>query len=341
MLITGGAGFIGCNTAQRFIQDGHQVIIIDDLSRRGSNINLKWLHRQGSLEFHQLDIADYQSLEPALKRYDRLDAIIHLAAQPAVTTSLDNPRRDFLTNALGTFNMLEITRQRYAEAIFIYSSTNKVYGALEGLCLQEGDKRYQAPGLPAGVAESAQLDFHSPYGCSKGAGDQYVRDYHRIFNLRTVVFRQSCIYGYRQFGVEDQGWVAWFAIAALLGKPITLYGNGKQVRDILFIDDLVELYIMAIERIDRISGEIFNIGGGAENALSLIEFLELLEAKVGTKLKLGYQGWRPGDQPLFISDNSKANDAIGWKPRTNYSKGIEKLIRWIKENLNTIRGFYE
>lgn len=331
ILITGGCGFIGCNAARRLHELGHNVTLYDDLSRPGTDRNLEWLREQGSFEFIKGDICDSQKMSQTVKA-GRFDAVIHLAAQVAVTTSVVNPRRDFEINALGTFNVLEAVRQFSPDSIVLYASTNKVYGKLPELQVVEDELRYKLPELPAGVSESQPLDFHSPYGCSKGAADQYVSDYARIYDLRTVNLRQSCIYGYRQFGVEDQGWVAWFTIAHQLRRPITLYGTGKQVRDILFVDDLVACYVAAIENIERVSGMTFNVGGGAANTLSLLELLQFLKLHSGREVELTYSDWRPGDQPVYISDISKAQELLKWSPKVKTEEGIELLYQWVSEN---------
>ena len=265
-----------------------------------------------------------------------LPILLHLAAQVAVTTSVTDPRNDFEINALGTFNVLEAIRNSGQDPICIFSSTNKVYGNLDDLDIIEGEKAYSFRGDIAGVTEDQLLDFHSPYGCSKGAADQYVRDYSRMYGLRTVVMRQSCIYGLRQFGIEDQGWVAWFIIAILLGKQLTIYGNGKQVRDILFVDDLLDSYDQAIKNIDTAAGKIYNVGGGPENQISLLQFLDLLGELIGKKIPHAYSTTRPGDQPIYVSDITRAGKELGWKPQTNYKDGIKKLYDWVVENKQTI-----
>jgi CDP-paratose 2-epimerase len=338
-LITGGAGFIGCNAVKRYLDQGWDVVVIDDLSRKGSDKNLAWLETQvpkqggAKFTFHKCDIRDMQQVEAVFREHRGVDAILHLAAQVAVTTSVTNPRLDFEVNALGTFNVLEATRAHAPNAAFLYSSTNKVYGGLEHLHVEERGGRWQYRDHHSGVAETETLDFHSPYGCSKGAADQYVRDYARIYGLRTVCLRQSCIYGRRQFGVEDQGWVAWFTIATALGKPLSIYGDGKQVRDVLWIDDLIDCFTTAIEKIDRVKGGIFNIGGGPHNQMSLHDLLAKLEKLSGKKITPAYEGWRPGDQRVFVCDISKAERELGWKPRTSPDAGVEQLHGWVKQNL--------
>jgi len=332
-LIIGGAGFIGSNSAAYFLQKGHNVIIFDNFSRNGAEDNEEWLKSLGAGENLKvvrgdITINEGKDLEPFIKR---VDYVLHLAAQVAVTTSVVDPQTDFLTNALGTFNVLEMIRKSKNHPSLIYSSTNKVYGGLEDLQVREGERRYEFVDS-RGVPESQLLDFHSPYGCSKGAADQYVRDYSRIYNLKTVVCRQSCIFGPRQFGIEDQGWVAWFIIATVLSKDITIYGNGKQVRDLLYVEDLVKLFDMLFQQIESISGSIFNIGGGFENSLSLLEFLDILSEKAGRKVEYKTDSIRPGDQPIYISDISLVKERVGWQPSTTVNEGIEYLWRWVNKN---------
>jgi CDP-paratose 2-epimerase len=333
-IVTGGAGFIGCNTVKRFVDAGWDVVVIDDLSRKGTDANLAWLHKQGSFTFRKIDVRDSREIELAFKEHRNPDAVVHLAAQVAVTTSVTDPRTDFEINALGTFNVLEAVRAHAPEAAFLYSSTNKVYGGLEHVGVEEIAGRWQYRGRPDGVSEAEPLDFHSPYGCSKGAADQYVRDYARIYGLKTVCLRQSCIYGRRQFGVEDQGWVAWFTIAAAKRRPISIYGDGKQVRDVLFVDDLVDCFQAAINRIDQVKGQVFNVGGGPSNVMSLHQLLAKLEKLSGRKIEHRYEAWRPGDQKVFVSDVSKSERDLGWRPTTSTDAGIDLLYRWVTDNLD-------
>ena len=322
-VITGGAGFIGGHAASTLHARGDRVVLADDLSRPGSAANLAWLRGQGIDEFHQLDIRDPSSVDSLISRHADADAVLHLAGQVAVTSSVRDPRADFEANALGTLNVLEAVRTRAGgRPAVLYSSTNKVYGGLEDLAIVERDGRYALGDLPGGVDESRPLDFHSPYGCSKGAGDQYVRDYARIYGMKTITFRQSCIYGTRQNGVEDQGWVAWFCIAAASGRPVTVCGDGKQVRDLLWVDDLVDIYIKALDRIDEVSGEAFNVGGGPANALSINELVALLG------LEARRAPWRPGDQRVFVSDVSKARRRLGWSPSVGAAEGVARLRAW-------------
>jgi CDP-paratose 2-epimerase len=335
-LITGGAGFIGSNTADKLLHDGHEVILLDNLSRPGSEKNLAWLQRNHpEIPFYQVDVRNFDGVRDVLRKAGAIDVLLHFAAQVAVTTSVENPREDFDINALGTLNVLEAVRETKLEPVFLYTSTNKVYGELAHLGVVKEENRYRYLSLPKGVPESTNLDFHSPYGCSKGAADQYVHDYHRIYGLRSIVFRNSCIYGPRQFGVEDQGWVAWFVIAAVLGKPITIYGDGKQVRDVLHIDDLVQAMLMAIENNETTQGENYNIGGGYANSLAVwSEFEPILSRLLGRNLEASFEDWRPGDQRLYISDISKAEEDFGWEPEIGYQEGIEDLFSWVKENVH-------
>jgi CDP-paratose 2-epimerase len=330
IILTGGAGFIGCNAAARFIREGRKVVVIDDLSRRGTDKNLAWLKEQGAFEFIRADIRRADELASAFERHRDANVVLHLAAQVAVTTSVVDPRTDFEINALGTFNVLEAVRKHAREALLLYASTNKVYGGLEHLKVAEVGGRYQLTTRPQGVSETEPLDFHSPYGCSKGAADQYVIDYSRIYGLRSVSLRQSCIYGRRQFGIEDQGWVAWFTIAAVLERAITIYGDGKQVRDVLFVDDLCDLYEACIENADRASGQAFNVGGGPENQLSLLELLADLEGRLKISLKPKFSATRPGDQPVFVADIRKAAAELGWRPKTSAAAGVAELIDWVR-----------
>jgi CDP-paratose 2-epimerase len=336
-LITGGAGFIGCNMARRLMQEGWEVVIYDNLSRPGTARNLAWLKQQGSFKFVKGDVRQASKLEKLLKGLRGLDAVFHYAGQVAVTTSVVDPREDFEINAGGTFNVLEALRKSLPKSskgrpALFYASTNKVYGGMEDIKIHEKGGRYQYQKLSKGIPEDRLLDFHSPYGCSKGAADQYVRDYSRIYQFPTVVFRQSCIYGYRQFGVEDQGWVAWFTIAAALGKTITIYGDGKQVRDILFIDDLCDAYLKAFKAIARTAGQVYNIGGGHQNQMSLLELLDFLGEFLGKPIATKFGPWRPGDQPVFVSDIAKAQREFAWSPKVGVREGVKRLHAWVMEN---------
>lgn len=338
-LVTGGAGFIGSNLVATLLNEGWEVIVFDNLSRRGSEKNLTWLLenvRSPKLKIEKKDVRDYKAVKKAVKKSD---VIFHLAAQVAVTTSFLNPREDFEVNTLGSFNVLEAARKSVHKPIVIYASTNKVYGAMEKIKVRENASRYTLIKMPHGVDEEFPLDFHSPYGCSKGVADQYTRDYFRIYGLPTVVFRQSCIYGPRQMGIEDQGWVAHFAKSSLLRKPISIYGNGKQVRDLLYVGDLVNAYLKAVEKIDSVAGEVYNIGGGKENSLSLLEFVKILNKLNGRKVKISFSDWRLGDQKVFISDNRKAEKELVWSQQTSVNKGVKNLLDWIKKEINNKGSF--
>ncbi len=330
-LLTGGAGFIGSNAAVCLKSRGDEVVVVDNLSRRGSPANARWLAEKHGVTITELDLRDASAIAAYVAKI-RPGVVLHCAGQVAVTTSVLDPRRDFEDNALGTFNLLEAVRQGAPEAIVLYTSTNKVYGGMEDVGIELHDGRYRYVDLPEGCDEQRTLDFHSPYGCSKGAADQYVRDYARIYGMRTVVFRQSCIYGYRQFGVEDQGWVAWFSIRAAFGKPVTIFGDGRQVRDVLFIDDLMDAFLAAIARIDVTAGRVYNIGGGAANQMSLLDLVAQLERLSGRPLRVEHAAWRPGDQRIFVCDIKKAKKELGWTPKISSSQGVERLYRWIEAN---------
>ena len=331
MLILGGAGFIGCNAAHRFAGEGWRVTIFDNLSRAGTASNLDWLRQRHNVGFVKGDIRDREAVDRifAARAYD---AVLHLAAQVAVTTSVADPRADFETNALGTLNVLEGARAHCPQVTTIFASTNKVYGRLDELPVAEREGRYAYADGARGIGETQQLDFHSPYGCSKGAADQYVIDYARIYGMNSTSFRQSCIYGPRQFGVEDQGWVAWFAIAALLERKLTIYGDGKQVRDVLHVDDLIDAYRLAIEHPQAVRGQAFNVGGGPDETLSLLELLAMLEARLGRRIAPDFADWRAGDQRIYVSDISRIGKALGWSPRIAAAEGVGQLIDWVGEN---------
>ncbi|MFN2182882.1 MAG: SDR family NAD(P)-dependent oxidoreductase [Anaerolineae bacterium] len=331
-LITGGAGFIGSNLAHRLAGEGHEVVVYDNLSRPGAEKNVDWLRAELGDRWTLIH-ADVRDSAALCRAAETSDVIYHLAAQTAVTTSVHDPRADFEVNALGTFNVLEAARLSGRRPIVVYSSTNKVYGGMEDVALVEGETSYSYRDYPHGIAETYPLDFHSPYGCSKGTGDQYVRDYARIYGLPTVVFRQSSIYGTRQFGVEDQGWVAWLLIATVTGQPITIYGDGKQVRDLLWVDDLLSLYDAAVKQIDVAAGEVYNVGGGPENTLAVWEGLRpLLQELIGRDVPVSYDDWRPGDQQIFAADIRKAERELGWRPRTSPEEGVRRLYEWVVAN---------
>jgi CDP-paratose 2-epimerase len=332
-LVTGGAGFIGANYVHRLLARGGKVTIYDNLSRAGAPRNLEWLRQNFGEKAFDVVVADVRDADRIAESTRRSDVIVHLAGQVAVTTSVIDPRDDFESNALGTFNVMEAARLSGRNPIVIYASTNKVYGGMEEVQLAEELTRWRYKDLLNGCPESQPLDFHSPYGCSKGAGDQYVRDYARIYGLPTVVMRQSCIYGPRQFGIEDQGWVAWFIIAAVMERPITIYGDGKQVRDILYVDDLLDAYDLAIEKIDIARGQAYNLGGGPDNVMSVwAEFGPKLEALIGGRIEIARGDWRPGDQRVFYADIHKAEKELGWKPKIDVEVGVQKLFEWVKDN---------
>jgi CDP-paratose 2-epimerase len=333
VLVTGGAGFIGSNLVNDLLNDNYHVTIFDSMMRRGSEQNASWLRKQhpdGKLHLIREDVRNFPAVRAAI---EDVDVIYHLAAQVAVTTSVEDPRTDFDINAVGTLNVLEAARLCGHRPIIVYTSTNKVYGGMEDVEVVERTSRYTYRDIPNGIPESRPLDFHSPYGCSKGSMDQYVRDYARIYNLPTVVFRMSCIYGPRQFGTEDQGWLAHFMISVAKGLPITIYGDGKQVRDVLFVDDLIWALRLAVQKIDTTAGEVFNIGGGPSNTLSVWhEFGELLIGLSKKRISPRFRDWRPGDQKCYISDIRKANRLLGWNPLVKNEVGVSNLWEWVSSN---------
>lgn len=341
VMITGVAGFIGSNAAWRFLDAGASIVGIDNLSRRGASATLEWLQsRSSTFQFIWADIRQPNDLRRVFAQHRDVDVILHLAGQVAVTISVLDPWLDFEVNAIGTLNILEAMREYCPDAVFLYASTNKVYGGMESVGVVESRGRYDYRDQPQGIGEDFPLDFHSPYGCSKGAADQYVRDYAKTYGLKTIVFRQSCIYGARQLGVEDQGWLAWFAIATILGKPLTIYGDGKQVRDVLWVDDLLDLYLKAVAKIEVARGQVYNVGGGPQNVLSLWELLSLLESETGLSIKPRMADWRPGDQRVFISDISKAKRELGWAPEVSPSVGVRQLVAWTVESRDILRTLF-
>jgi CDP-paratose 2-epimerase len=331
-LIIGGAGFIGINLADYYLAHDRSVAIFDNFSRHGTEDNVMWLRKkyEDRVEVVRGDIRKKDGKLKAL--IEKADVVFHQAAQVAVTTSVYNPEEDFEVNALGTFNVLEAVRTSTAKPIVVYSSTNKVYGKMTGTEIIENNGRYIYSDLVHGVPETQPLDFYSPYGCSKGAGDQYMIDYSRIYGLKTIVFRQSCIYGPHQFGVEDQGWVAWFSIRAMQNRPVTIYGDGKQIRDVLYIDELIDAYNAAIDNIDKTAGNAFNIGGGMQNTLSLLELIKMLEERFDRPLEYSFDDWRPGDQLVYVSDIRKAREMFSWEPKMTPEDGVRKLLDWISAN---------
>jgi CDP-paratose 2-epimerase len=334
VLILGAAGFIGANCVKHFADQGHTVIAFDDLSRPGSCKNLEWLKSACKFTPVIADIRHIRDLDHVFITHGPFDLILHLAGQTAVTTSISNPRDDFQRNAVGSFNVLEAVREFNPGATVIFASTNKVYGSLPDIAVTESDTRYELTRLNrAGINEHQMLDFHSPYGCSKGCADQYFLDYARMYGLKTVVFRQSCIYGPHQLASSDQGWIAHFCISAALNRPVTIFGDGKQVRDVLFIDDLIAAYEAAHANINTISGQVFNIGGGPENTQSIRKLLATLGSITGKAIETELQPWRPGDQRVYISDISKAQQSLNWTPQISVTAGIHKLYSWVTENL--------
>lgn len=337
ILITGGAGFIGINLAHHLLLNKNNfVVLYDNLSRKGVENNLKWLKsfKYRNFQFIKGDIRDYKKLQDVVKDFNE---IYHLAAQVAVTSSVKDPVEDFEINALGTLYLLESIRKNSPDATVIFSSTNKVYGELSHLKLKEDKTRYVLLDLKKGISEKEVIDFHSPYGCSKGTADQYMRDYYRIYGIKTVVFRQSCIYGKHQYGNEEQGWVAHFIIKALTGEKINIYGDGKQVRDLLEVRDLINAYTLAVKNIETAQGKIYNIGGGIKNTLSLLELINFLSKILKREIEYEFFPWRPGDQKVFISDNTKLKNELLWKPRISVKEGVKDLINWIRENINLIK----
>ena len=330
-LVLGGAGFIGTNVADRLLSDGEPVIVFDSLARKGVERNLEWLRAKHGdrVEFVRGDVRDRAALRPVVERAGR---VLHLAAQVAVTTSLLDPIDDFERNARGTLNVLEEIRRLDAPPPLLFTSTNKVYGGLEDVPLSFVDGRYE-PTDRRGIDERRPLDFHSPYGCSKGAADGYVLDYARTFGLPATVFRMSCVYGPHQCGTEDQGWVAHFLLQALRGEPIAVFGDGGQVRDVLYAPDLVDAFLLAFESMDRLSGQAFNMGGGPDNTVSLIELLARIEALHGRRPAVTFGPWRPGDQRYYVSDTSKFRTETGWAPRHSASEGIAALYGWLEASV--------
>ena len=337
LLITGGCGFLGSNLAADALERGDELVVFDNLYRNGSRENLKWLQGQGEFRFEHGDIRNKNDITRLIQSF-KPDRIFHLAGQVAMTTSIANPSMDFEVNVIGSHNLLEAVRQYAPEAIVVYSSTNKVYGDLEQYSYNEYETRYQCNEHPDGFDEKVQLDFHSPYGCSKGAADQYMLDYARIFGLKTVVFRHSSMYGGRQFPTYDQGWVGWFCQKAIetknatLADTITISGSGKQVRDVLHAEDMSRLYMAAVNNIEKAKGQAFNIGGGIENSLSVLELFFLLEKLVGVKLLYTHLPVRESDQRVFVADIAKAKQLLNWKPMVSAQTGLAKMVEWVSSS---------
>jgi CDP-paratose 2-epimerase len=335
-LITGGCGFLGSNLAVEVLRRNGELCVFDNLSRFGSHLNLQWLQSNGAFSFIHGDIRIHDDIDKVIRNF-KPDVIFHLAGQVAMTTSIDRPYYDFSVNALGSMNVLEAARKSVPEAVIVYSSTNKVYGDLSWVKYLEKDTRYVSLDYPNGFNESTPLDFHSPYGCSKGAADQYMLDYARVYGLKTVVLRHSSMYGGRQFATSDQGWIGWFCKQALLVKnskvkePFTISGNGKQVRDLLHADDMRKLYFAVIDNIDKVKGGVFNVGGGMQNSLSLLELFGMLEAKLSIQLNYTRLPERFSDQKIFVADITKAAQLLSWKPNVSAELGIGLMLEWLSE----------
>jgi CDP-paratose 2-epimerase len=328
-LVTGGAGFIGANAVRALEERGEVAIVLDNLSRATASLNAEWLAAETHAALVRADVTDAHAVDRAFAEHGPIDVVLHLAGQVAVTTSIADPRADIVTNVIGSFNVLDATRRLAPDAVFINASTNKVYGRLGHHRIEEAETRYIDLDAPRGVSEAESLDPHSPYGCSKCAADTYVLDYARIYGMRTVSLRQSCIYGPRQFGIEDQGWVAWFAMALRLGRPMTIFGSGKQVRDLLHVNDLVDLYVRIADDPRRCDGRAYNIGGGPANTLSLIELLGRLKGWRGAPSELRYTEPRSGDQLVFVADTGRAREDFGWQPEIGLDDGLVDLFTFV------------
>ncbi len=339
ILITGGAGLVGSHSAEYFAQKGHKVIVLDNLSRsrifastrKSVEHNWTFLVSLKGVVRVRADIRDEKRIAAIFRRY-RPDAVIHTASQPGVKASVQDPYNDFTINALGTVNVLEALRRVNPKGAFLYCSTNKVYGDnVNAFAVDKKGTRYVFHGR-RGVDEKASVDQtgHTPYGVSKLTGDLYVQDYAHTFGMKTAVFRMSCIYGTRQFAFEDHGWIAWFAMRALKGQPVTIFGDGKQVRDVLWVDDLVRAFDAFLKSPQRHG--VFNMGGGAKNSLSLLELVRVLETATGEKMDVSFKAWRPFDQKVYISDTSKVRRRLGWAPKVSPREGIARLVQWIQAN---------
>lgn len=338
-LITGGCGFLGSNLAQSVLEKGEELCVFDNLSRFGSSLNLDWLKTQGEFKFIHGDIRNANDVETLIAEYQP-QVIFHLAGQVAMTTSIENPRKDFEINAMGSFNLLEAVRKFAPDCQIIYSSTNKVYGDLAWVTYSETETRYQADEFPKGFDEATPLDFHSPYGVSKGSADQYMLDYSRIFGLNTTVFRHSSMYGGRQYSTYDQGWVGWFCQQAINIKNdtqqelFTISGTGKQVRDVLHAKDMKSLYFSAVAAKEKIKGQAFNIGGGMDQSLSLLELFQLLEEIQGITMQYTQLPERLSDQKIFVADISKASELLNWRPAVSAKNGVQQMLDWLQKSHN-------
>lgn len=334
-LITGGCGFVGSNLAAEVLRRGEELYVFDNLYRHGSSDNLKWLQLQGDFKYYPFDIRNINDVETVVKEVQP-DYIFHLAGQVAMTTSIANPRMDFEVNAIGTFNLLDSVRKYCPNAVVVYSSTNKVFGDFEKLHFFESETRYICEEYPNGFPSEMNLDFHSPYGCSKGCADQYLLDFYRIFGIKTIVFRHSSMYGANQHATFDQGWIGWFCQQAIETKqdpnrmPFTIHGTGKQVRDVLYSEDIVNLYFAAKDCKDAY-GQVFAIGGGIENSLSLIELFSMLERLLNIKMNYTQQEWRVSDQKVFVADISKVQKIVGWSPQITSEQGIIRMLLWLND----------
>lgn len=335
LLINGGCGFLGSNLASYGIEHGYDVTVLDNLSRLGASLNLEWLRSLGSFTFIHGDTRNKNDLETIIKE-GQFDAAFHLAGQVAMTTSIANPYKDFEINTMGAVNLLDSVRKYSPKTAIFFSSTNKVYGDLEHYTYNETDTRYQCVEFPNGFDESVPLDFRSPYGCSKGAADQYMLDYARIFRLKTTVFRHSSMYGSRQFATYDQGWVGWFVQKAIEKfrdpncEPFTISGNGKQVRDILHAKDMISLYYSALNNVDKVCGQAYNIGGTMEQSLSLLELFNMLNDILGIKMEYTQLPPRQSDQKVFVADIKKIYERIGWTPKVTAREGVEAMVHWVR-----------
>lgn len=333
-LITGGCGFIGSNLASEVLKRGEELVVFDNLFRFGSAQNLDWLKQQGEFKYYPFDIRNLNDIETVIKD-EQPDVVFHLAGQVAMTNSIINPRLDFEINAIGTFNLLDSIRKYSPNTIVLYSSSNKVYGDFTNLTFEETETRYVCKEYPNGFDENIPLDFHSPYGCSKGTADQYLLDFHRIYGIKTVVFRHSSMYGGNQHATIDQGWIGWFCKKAIEIKnqstkeKFTISGTGKQVRDVLHADDVVSLYFAALIEIEKIKGKAFNIGGGIENSLSLLELFSILEDFLFIKMDYKLLPPRESDQRFFVADNTKINKLTGWLPAIKSQDGLKRMIEWL------------
>lgn len=331
VLVTGGCGFIGCNLADRLAERGDPVLVLDNLARAGVRENAQWLKSRHGDQI-TITVADIRDPISVIDAVREARAVLHLAAQVAVTDSVTDPASDFEINARGTLNVLEAVRLHNSAAPVIFASTNKVYGRLiaDSEIALTG-RRYTPTSdlLASGISENAVLDFYSPYGCSKGTADQYVHDYARVFGLQTAVMRMSCIYGPRQFGTEDQGWIAHFLLSAIRGNPLTIYGDGHQVRDALHISDAVSAWLAALDHISLVRGRVFNLGGGPANAISLLELIDTIAELTGRKMRYRFADWRPGDQPWYVTDTRALSTALGWTPRLSLAEGLRSLHGWL------------